>query len=355
MRGLALAIMIQCHVFNSFARMDVRNGGLYALSQFAGGMAGPLFLFMAGMTFAFQMDRLERSEPSPRRRWLSCLRRAGYILAIAYLIRITNWATSWPHAGWEEILRVDILNSMGLAMAVFSVAAPLSGGRRIRAVLLAAAAIAAVSPLAANLNWPAVPPLLREYLAPGFGRGHFPFFPCASYLGFGMTAGAAVRLADAARMDRLMQWSALIGGGFILAGQYVSNLPYAVYPKSNFWTDNPTLIFMRVGISLVMLAGCYTWTAYCASPGWSWMKCLGRNSLLVYWVHLMLVYGPVTAIFQKTLPIPATALATAVVIAMMVALSALWQWWRRRWMISLGVASSQSPAGPTVPSPPLPG
>ncbi len=80
-----------------------------------------------------------------------------------------------------------------------------------------------------------------------------------------MTAGAAVRLTEAGRMDRLMEWAALIGGGSILAAQYVSNLPYSVYPKSNFWTDNPALIVMRVGISLVILAGCYTWTANCAS------------------------------------------------------------------------------------------
>ena len=330
MRGLALVIMIQVHVFNSFARMDVRGGGVYALAVFVGGMAGPLFLFMAGMTFAFLMDRLERQETRPRGRCLACLRRAGYILGIAYLIRIVNWATSWPHSGWEEITRVDILNSMGLAMAAFSVAALAAGGRRIRWVLAAAAGIAAMSPLVADWNWTGVPDVLRQYLEPGFGRGHFPFFPCASYLGFGMTAGAAVRLAGEARMDRLMEWAALIGGGAILAGQYVSNLPYAVYPKSNFWTDNPTLISIRVGIALVLLAGSYAWTAFCAGPGWSWMQCLGRNSLLVYWVHLMLVYGPLTAAFQKALSIPATALAVVVVTALMVALSVLWQWWKGR-------------------------
>ena len=127
MRGLALVIMFQCHVFNSFTRMDLRSGGLYALSQFTGGLAGPLFLFMAGMTFAFQMESLEQRDVPPRSRCLACLRRAGYILAIAFLIRIVNWATSWGHGGWEEITRVDILNSMGLALAVFSAAA-LAGG-----------------------------------------------------------------------------------------------------------------------------------------------------------------------------------------------------------------------------------
>ena len=354
MRGLALAIMIQVHVFNSFARMDVRNGGLYSLAVFVGGLAGPLFLFMAGMTFAFQMDSLERREPVPRRRWVVSLRRALYILAIAFAIRIVNWATSWPHAGWEEILRVDILNSMGLALVAFSAAAPLRGERRIRAVLLAALAIAAVSPLVANLNWALAPPLLHEYLAPGFGRGHFPFFPCASYVGFGMTAGAAVRLTEAARLDRLMQWCALIGGTLILAGQYVSNLPYAVYPKSNFWTDSPTLILMRVGIALAMLAGCYTWTAFCAAPGWSWMQCLGKNSLMVYWVHLMLVYGALSTPFQKALSIPQTSLATVVAIAVMVAMSALWLWWKARRALRRGAASSPLPAGSTAPWPPLP-
>ena len=44
MRGLAVLIMIQCHVFNSFAVQSVRDGGPYVLSQFVGGMAAPLFL-----------------------------------------------------------------------------------------------------------------------------------------------------------------------------------------------------------------------------------------------------------------------------------------------------------------------
>jgi uncharacterized membrane protein len=365
MRGLALVIMIQVHGFNSFARMDARSSGVYGLAVLIGGMAGPLFLFMAGMTFAFLMDRLERKEIPAGRRWLVCLRRAGYIWGIAYLIRLTNWVGSWPHGGWDEILRVDILNSMGLAMAAFSLAAFFAGFRRIRGVLLAAIAIAAVSPFVANWDWTGVPDVVRQYLQAGYGRGHFPFFPCASYVGFGMTAGAAVRLTEMPRMDRLMQWAALIGGGATLAAQYVSNLPYAVYPKSNFWTDSPALIAIRVGISLVLLACCYTWTAYGASAGWSWMQSLGRNSLMVYWVHLMLVYGPLTRAFQKALSIPATVLAVTAVTALMVAMTALWQWWRMsrdrtRALASKGAvpsstpaaANSQSPTGSTAPLPP---
>src|SRR5262245_59484129 len=98
MRGLAILIMIQCHAFNSFTRLDLRDGGPYILTQFVGGLAAPLFLFMVGMTMSFQMDSLDRRESNPRRRWLISLRRGGYILLIAYTFRFTNWAFSVPHA-----------------------------------------------------------------------------------------------------------------------------------------------------------------------------------------------------------------------------------------------------------------
>ena len=53
MRGLAVVIMIQCHTFNSFTRLDLREGGPYVLTQFVGGMAAPLFLLDGGNDHGF--------------------------------------------------------------------------------------------------------------------------------------------------------------------------------------------------------------------------------------------------------------------------------------------------------------
>src|SRR3954465_7583586 len=97
MLGLAILLMIQCHTFNSWSNPAVRDGGPYVLSQFIGGMAAPLFLFMAGMTLAFQMDSPARREPNPFKRWISALRRGGYVLGIAYLFRLSNCIASIPH------------------------------------------------------------------------------------------------------------------------------------------------------------------------------------------------------------------------------------------------------------------
>lgn len=330
MRGLAIVVMIECHAFNSFARADLREGGPYLLSQFVGGMAAPLFLFMSGMTLAFQMDSLDRRERSPGRRWLISLRRAGYILAVAFAFRFSNWLFSLPHADVHEITKVDILNCMGVGLMVLSVGAALSAKGRARFGVVAGLAIAAAAPLVSALDWNRAPVLLRDYVAPASDPGRFGFFPYVAYIGFGIAAGAVVKSAAADRFERLMQWSMLIGFALIFTGQYFSNFPYSVYRNANFWVDSPALTVIRGGLSLLLMAGAYLWTEYAAGSGWSWMQCIGRNSLMVYWVHLPLVYGDPSRRIQRLLTIPQTALATAVVIVLMVALSAAWLRWKAR-------------------------
>jgi uncharacterized membrane protein len=331
MRGLAVLIMIQCHTFNCFVRMDLRDSGSYVLSQFVGGMAAPLFLFMAGMTLAFQMESLERREPSRMRRWLGALRRGGYVLGIAFLFRLTNWAGSFPNAQAQELTKVDILNCMGVAMMAVSALAVLGSKSRARTAAAAGLAIAGLAPLIANLDWSGAPPLLHEYLAPGFGRGRFAFFPCAAYVAFGLSLGTVVKRTAPERIERLMQWCVPIGFALVFTAQYFSNVPYSIYSKSNFWSDSPALILIRVGICLLIMAGAYVWTEFCAGGGWSWMLTLGQTSLLVYWVHVVLVYGSWNAPVKRALDIPRATLATLTLIALMVGLAeAKLRWAGRR-------------------------
>ena len=330
MRGLAVVIMIQCHAFNSFSRPDLREGGAYVLSQFIGGMAAPLFLFMAGMTLAFQMDSLERREPRRFRRWVISLGRAGYILAIAFALRLSNFIASLPHADSREIFKVDILNCMGVGLAAVSAAAAFEWKGRARFAVAAGLAIAAAAPIMANLSWDRAPQLLREYLVPLPGSGHFPFFPCASYAAFGLAAGTLVKRTGEGGFDRLMQWAALIGFPLVFAAQYFSNIPFSLYPHSNFWTDSPALILIRTGVILLFISSAYLWTAYGAGAGWSWMVCLGKNSLMVYWVHVMLVYGDILKPLKRSLSIPLTTAATLGVMALMLGMSAGWLWWKAR-------------------------
>jgi fucose 4-O-acetylase-like acetyltransferase len=90
----------------------------------------------------------------------------------------------------------------------------------------------------------------------------------------------------------------------------------------------------------MIMAGAYLWTEYCAGAGWSWMQAMGKNSLMVYWVHVMIVYGALIRPIKRMLSIPQAALAVAIVTAMMVAMSALWLSWEARKAMKRALAAA---------------
>ncbi len=343
-RGLAVLIMIQCHAFNSLVRQDLRQGGPYVLSQFVGGMAAVLFLFLAGMTFAFQMDRLDRREAGAGQRMRALMRRAGYILLLAYLFRLNNSLMGMPHPPWRVLLKVDILNSMGAAMALLAAAGLLQPLWRARAAALAGLAIASAAPLVSGLDWSGLPVFVSNYLVPN--RAAFPLFPWSAYLAFGVAAGAILKRIPEDRMERTMQWAVLAGFGLVFGGQYFSNIPYSLYSKSEFWLDSPALVFIRTGVVLLMLAFAYLWTLHIAAGGWSWVQCLGKTSLLVYWVHVLLVYGWLANPWKSALGIAQAVTATSLVVLMMLGLSAAkLRWSARRATMKARWAAQSSLAG----------
>ena len=326
-RGLAAIIMLQGHVFHSFTRPDLREGGPYVLSQFVGGMPPAVFLFLTGMTLAFLMDSQERKGQSTAVRVLASLRRAGYLFVLAFLFRLQLWIFGLPNSPWTDLFRVDILNCMGFSMAVLSVMAVFRTAQRVRICALAGVIIAGVAPLVSMLDWSGVAAPVRHYVAPDYQ--FFSFFPWAAFLAFGMSAGSIVKSLQKDHLDRAMQWTALIGLGLILTGQYASDIPYSIYGKVDFWLDSPWLVYIKLGVVLLMLSGAYLWTRHGAKPGWSWVRQFGTTSLLVYWIHTEIVYGRWLYFWKESLTAGQSAVAAAGVVLLMLALSTLRTNWNR--------------------------
>jgi len=330
MRGLAAVIMLQGHVFHAFTEAGLRNTGPYVGSQFVGGMPPAMFLFLVGVTLSFLMDSRERKGLAAGRRVLAALRRAGYLLGIAFLFRLQLWLFAWPNSPWTDLLRVDILNSMGLAVAVLSVMAVFSTAERARLCAVLGLTIAAASPLVSQLDWSGVHPLIKAYIAPDYL--FFGFFPWAAFVAFGMSAGSILRRARPEQVERIMEWGALLGFGLVLAGQYFSEFPYSFYAKSEFWLDSPWMVLMKLGVMLLILAFAFIWSKYAVQEKWSWVSQFGFTSLLVYWVHIELVYGRWLWFWKENLTIGQAAAAAIVLVALMLALSIVrtqWKNWRR--------------------------
>jgi uncharacterized membrane protein len=319
-RGIAAIIMLQGHVFNSFTRMDLRESGPYVFSQFVGGMPPAIFLFLTGVTLSFLMDSTERKNLPGGQRVLTALRRAGYLLGIAFLFRLQLWAFSSGH-NVSDIFRVDILNCIGFAIAVASPMAIFRTTERVRLCAVLGLSIAAASPLVADIDWSFAPALVKNYLVPS-GQ-FFGFFPWAAFLFFGISLGSLLRILKEEQIPQVMQWFAI--GGLVLAGSAygLSNTGISLYAKSDFWLDGPALILIKTGIIVIAIAFAYVWALQPAAQTWSWIRQFGITSLLVYWVHIELVYGNWLGGFKENLNIPETFAAAIAVTLLMLLLSVL--------------------------------
>jgi hypothetical protein len=105
-------------------------------------------------------------------------------------------------------------------------------------------------------------------------------------------------------------------------------LPYSVYPKADFWLDSPGLIVIKLGVVILIMAFAFVWSEYAVGSAWSWVRQLGITSLLVYWVHIELVYGRWFGWWKDSLNNIECAFAALCVIALMVGLSLLRTNWK---------------------------
>lgn len=312
MRGVAAIIMLQGHTFDAFASEEARKGSPFIFSQFFGGEAAAIFLLLTGVTFGLGMNR--RQNLPPWQRVKTALRRARYLFVLAVLFRLQSWLFGMPHNDWRNLLKVDVLNVMGATAALLSLLAIANGVQRVRWAALAGVAIAAASPLVSGLETGGVPVWLRDYFIPG--TLNFGIFPWGSYLAFGVAVGSMIPLVERSSWNRVMQWSALVGFGMILGGQYFSNLPFSIYANSDFWLNSPGLVACKLGVAMLLGSAAFLWTEF-LSTGWSWVQQLGTTSLVVYWVHIELVYGRWFGVYQRELTAAGcVAISLALIVAM---------------------------------------
>src|SRR5258706_14702419 len=92
LRGLAAVIMLQGHTFDAFLRPADRSGAWFTYSQFFGGEAAAIFLFLTGATYGMGMNR--RGHIPPGSRVLHGLKRARFLFILAVLFLLAGWIFS---------------------------------------------------------------------------------------------------------------------------------------------------------------------------------------------------------------------------------------------------------------------
>jgi uncharacterized membrane protein len=344
MRGLACVLMFQWHCYNSWLAPGQRSSSLYIWSELGGTLPAPLFIFLAGISFALVTEKLREKNVDRGTIARTTILRGAEIYGLGLLFRVQEFVLGYPHSPWTDLLRVDVLNILGLSMMLMGVVCRLTSGdaavaRRngITGALIAAAIVALASPLLWTTLRPSFLPWPLESYVDGvhtFGRPQpwlFPLFPWLAFAFAGLAVGFFL-FSDVAKRRRDLAFGGLGVSGAALCGMSIlfDQGPIRLYSPDvyDYWHTSPNFLLMRCGILLVILALAYAWCRWGqAQRGLSPVIQLGQTSLLVYWVHIEFVYGRLSILPKGQCSIAKATLGLAAIFAAMLALSIL----RTRW------------------------
>ena len=116
MRGLACVMMFQTHCYDAWLGGNARKSTFFMWSQVGGTLPAPLFLFLAGISLALGIDKLRQKGSQPNRIGRTAVRRGAEILALGFLFRLQEFVIAWGWAPWSDLLRVDVLNIIGVSL-----------------------------------------------------------------------------------------------------------------------------------------------------------------------------------------------------------------------------------------------
>jgi uncharacterized membrane protein len=357
MRGLACVLMFQTHSYDSWLDPASRKTTFFMWSQLGGTLPAPLFLFLAGISVALVTDKLMRKGLPPNQIARTIIRRGAEILGLGLLFRLQEYVIAWGWAPWSDLLRVDILNTIGISMMLMGascwLALRLSKASQVGKTLGASAGgVALLISLLTPLIWTTwrphwLPWALESYIDGVHNLGQpqawlFPIFPWTAFAFAGLAVGFFLLSGWARRSDSAAFAVAGAGGvGLIYLARWLDARPRQVYPVYDFWHTSPNFFLIRVGLLLAILAAAYAWCRWGAGQwGFSPLAQLGQTSLLVYWVHIEFVYGRLSILPKHAVDIRTASFGLLTICLAMLLLSVLRTRWKRR---SVAVTSRPQP------------
>jgi len=340
-RALAVLLMILGHSLNVLLAPEYQQGSGFRAFLFLRGLTSGTFLLLSGFAFTIASSRYWESHLRPSRRALRRVRRFAFFALLGYTLRFP--VDKFEHllyltpARWQYFLTVDILQCIGVTLLALQALVVLARTPRRFAIAAGGLAAAAVliTPAAWSVDWPRYLPLsVAAYLSPGTGS-LFPLLPWSGFMLLGAALGYGyVRAwpADPQAFARRVLLPA--GGGMIALGLLLHQLPYNPLGVREFWTTSPNFFLIRAGCVLLILAGLsHATRSPLHLPRVT--AALAQESLLIYFIHLVVLYGSAWNLgLQHLLPAPFSPLpALAWVGMMLLSMSALawgWHWTKRR-------------------------
>jgi surface polysaccharide O-acyltransferase-like enzyme len=262
-RGLAVLGMVWTHAANTFLTTELKATTWFETLTSYHGLIAPAFFWIAG--YARAHVTINKTKPA----W-PVAKRLLIVWLIGYLMHVP-----WDHLLDAHAIRaaatVDVLHCLAISGLFLLAVEKLGKGREVAALVLLVVFVGLEKPAR---DWHTGVLVLDQY----FSRLHGSQFALFPWVGFGL-AGFITRRVWDGFPNRSATAVMLVGALFAWG---LSRLP---------WQDGlPAFFLERLG--WVMMAAVLV--AVVASPAsrfTGWLRLAGRESLLLYVVHLMLIHS----------------------------------------------------------------
>jgi hypothetical protein len=279
-------VMMQGHVFDALVSPVSRADPLYLLQATLHGSTAPGFLFASGFVAGLPRAPLSLTASLRRAKRLLFVLGVGYAIHLPYL---SAWKTALSATPAEKaaLFACDALQVIAVTQLAVLVLQWVSGRRWVPvAATLAAIVLVAGPGVRASGVARRLPLPLGAYLDMSAAPSQFPVFPFASFVLAGTVAGAALGRQDPeTRRRRGLVW----GFGLMALGGLLSVPLRGVV---DFWGVSPAYALIRIGALLLILLGVEALAAR-AQAVVRPLALLGHETLLVYVLHLLMLYGGV--------------------------------------------------------------
>lgn len=296
-RAVAVLLMVQGHTIDALLHPDYRTSLTYNAWLYLRGLTSCTFLFLSGAAFSLTALRHWDDQGHFTTRSFKRVRRLAFFLALGYFVKFPmgrfvhlQYATE---ERWRSFLAVDVLQNVAVTLLALQMLIGFSRTPRRFAIACGALAVLLVglTPLSHGLAWTNYLPLgLAAYLYHGTGS-LFPLLPWAGFTLLGAVFG--VTAAPWATRDHLRALArVLFGTGAVLAvsAGLMGEAGWFEYGVHDWWRSSPLSFVQRLGSVLLLLsviAAVGHYVGRLTPP----LQGLAEESLLVYVVHVSLLYG----------------------------------------------------------------
>lgn len=295
-RGLAVLLMVATHATDAFLSDAFKGGDPWYAVDILFGFVAPAFAFLSGVTLWAAGARHPEEAGPPREFPVRTLRRFGLLLLLGYWLQIPVLSLRQLVYDQrpEQIARtfdsniLQVIALSGMALLALSFLMRRRDHARAVAAIIACGIFVATPYVWADGWFTSLPVAIRAYFSPT-PPATFGLFPFAGYVfaGFAASAWLIRSLQDAGMRVRIVAVGILL----LIAGPTLTPLLADMPPHANFWGSSTQHALFRLGGLLLPPAFVSIGARARRSDGRHPLIFLGRRSLGVYIVHLVIIYG----------------------------------------------------------------